>query len=119
MPQINRRTLLAGAAATGALAATAAVSAEDLIEVEPDLKGKSSLITGCSSGFGRLAAEDYARKGAKVFATMRNLPRSEAAELEALAKEEMLDLTKYQRGYQAGAKIIETTQMMYDTILSI
>lgn len=33
--------------------------------------------------------------------------------------EEMLDLTRYQRGYQAGAKIIETTQMMYDIILSL
>jgi len=50
------------------------------------------LITGCSSGFGRLAAEDYARKGAKVFATMRNLPRKEGDELVALAAEESLDL---------------------------
>lgn len=33
--------------------------------------------------------------------------------------EEMLDLTRYQRGYQAGAKIIETTEMMYDVILSL
>lgn len=33
--------------------------------------------------------------------------------------EEMLDLTRYQRGYQAGAKIIETTEMMYDVIMSL
>lgn len=33
--------------------------------------------------------------------------------------EEMLDLTKYQRGYQAGAKIIETTQAMYDIIMNM
>ncbi|MEM7778871.1 MAG: SDR family oxidoreductase [Pseudomonadota bacterium] len=92
MTNINRRTLLAGAAATTALAATAAVSADDIIEVEPDMRGKSVLITGCSTGFGRLAAEDYARKGAKVFATMRNLPRPEAAELTALAETEGLDL---------------------------
>lgn len=92
MPDINRRTLLAGAAATGALAATVSVAAEDMISVEPDLKGKSILITGCSTGFGRLAAEDFARKGAKVFATMRNLPRPEAEELRMLALEEKLDL---------------------------
>jgi NAD(P)-dependent dehydrogenase (short-subunit alcohol dehydrogenase family) len=93
MPQINRRTLLAGAAATGALAATVTLAQEDMVEVPADLSGSSILITGCSSGFGRLMAEDYARKGAKVFATMRNLPRTEASELEALAEAEGLDLT--------------------------
>jgi len=59
----------------------------------PDLSGTSILITGSSSGFGRLGAEYYARLGAKVFATMRNLPRPEAAELEALAKSDGLDIT--------------------------
>ncbi|MEM1052971.1 MAG: SDR family oxidoreductase [Pseudomonadota bacterium] len=92
MPDINRRTLLAGAAATGALAATATVAAEDMIKVEHDLKGKSILITGCSTGFGRLAAEHFARSGAKVFATMRNLPRPEADELRLIALDEKLDL---------------------------
>ena len=93
MPSLNRRTLLAGAAATGALAATASFAQDDVLMAEPDLTGKSILITGTSTGFGRLMAEDYARKGAKVFATMRNLPRAEASELEALAKAEDLDLT--------------------------
>ena len=92
MTAINRRTLLAGVAATGALAATASIAAEDMVAKEPNLKGKSVLITGCSTGFGRLAAEDYARKGAKVFATMRNLPRKEAEELRLLALNEKLDL---------------------------
>jgi NAD(P)-dependent dehydrogenase (short-subunit alcohol dehydrogenase family) len=50
------------------------------------------LITGCSSGFGRLTAELLARQGARVFATMRNIPRPEADELTALAKAEKLDL---------------------------
>lgn len=59
----------------------------------PDLNGVSILITGCSSGFGRLGAEYYARQGAKVFATMRNLPRPEGTELEALAKSNNLDIT--------------------------
>ena len=92
MPDINRRSLLAGAAATGALAATAAVAAEDMVSAKIDMTGKSVLITGCSTGFGRLAAEDFARKGAKVFATMRNLPRPEAEELRILALNEKLDL---------------------------
>lgn len=92
MTQINRRTLLAGAAATGALAATASIAAEDIISVTPDLSGKSVLITGCSTGFGRLAAEYFARNGARVFATMRNLPRAEAEELSQIAIDEQLDL---------------------------
>jgi NAD(P)-dependent dehydrogenase (short-subunit alcohol dehydrogenase family) len=58
-----------------------------------DLSGLSILITGCSSGFGRLGAEHYARLGAKVFATMRNLPRPEATELKALALKDGLDIT--------------------------
>lgn len=92
MSSINRRTLLAGAAATGALAATASAAIEDVVKPMPDLGGKSVLITGCSSGFGRLAAESFARQGAKVFATMRRLPRKEAEELRILALNEKLDL---------------------------
>lgn len=59
----------------------------------PDLTGKSILVTGSSSGFGRLGVEHYARLGAKVFATMRNLPRPEADELRALAETDNLDIT--------------------------
>ncbi len=92
MAAINRRTLLAGAAATSALAATATLALDDTVETPADLTGKSVLITGCSTGFGRLAAEEFARKGAKVFATMRNLPRVEADDLAALAKADNLDI---------------------------
>ena len=92
MPQLDRRTLIASAAATGALAATTAVAQTDLAASPPDFSGKSVLITGCSSGFGRLMAEDFARKGATVFATMRGLPRPEADELAALAENEKLKL---------------------------
>lgn len=92
MPTMNRRSLMTAAAATGVLAATASLAQPDQIKAEIDLSGKSILITGCSSGFGHLMAEDYARKGAKVFATMRNLPRPEATELEQLASDENLDL---------------------------
>lgn len=53
------------------------------------------LITGSSSGFGRLIAETLARKGLRVFATMRNVKTRNAAaarELEELAKRESLEL---------------------------
>lgn len=94
MTRINRRILLAGVAATGALTALArsAGAAEPVYRPEVSFKGKSVLITGCSSGFGRLTAELLARQGATVFATMRNLPRPEADELAALAKADGLDL---------------------------
>lgn len=89
---LDRRTLLAGAAATAALAARRAHSAEPVFNPAVSLKGKAVLITGCSSGFGRLAAELLARQGAKVFATMRRLPRAEGEELAALARKDKLDL---------------------------
>jgi NAD(P)-dependent dehydrogenase (short-subunit alcohol dehydrogenase family) len=105
MPDINRRTLLAGAAATGALAATARIAAQDAYEKAPDLSGKSVLITGCSSGFGRLAAEHFARAGGKVFATMRNLPRPEADELRILALNDRLDLQVIEIDVTSDARV--------------
>jgi len=104
---MNRRDWLIGAGLTALVAGCAGESGQAQTEVQaepqsepqtstastPDLSGKSILITGASSGFGRLGAEHYARLGAKVFATMRNLPRPEAAELEALAQAESLDIT--------------------------
>ncbi len=92
MPDLTRRTLLAGAAATGALASTASFAQGDMVEATPDLTGKAILITGTSSGFGRLASEHFARMGATVYATMRNTPRPEAEELQQLASDESLDI---------------------------
>jgi len=89
---LDRRALLAGAAATAALTARTAQSAEPVYNPGISLKGTSVLITGCSSGFGRLTAELLARAGARVFATMRALPRPEGEELAALAKADNLDL---------------------------
>lgn len=88
---IDRRTLLGGA-----VVATAASTIATATYAQTDassLKGKSILITGCSSGFGFDGALHYARKGAKVIASMRNLPRPEADTLAALAKKEKLDIT--------------------------
>ena len=62
---LDRRTLLAGAAATASLVAgTRAMAADEGSSPAVSLAGKSVLITGCSSGFGRLAAELLARQGA-------------------------------------------------------
>ncbi|MEH6828546.1 SDR family oxidoreductase [Parasphingorhabdus sp.] len=87
---LNRRQLLGATAATGfALSAGPATAAAG---GKPDLTGKSVLITGCSSGFGNLGAILYAEMGAKVFATMRNLPRAEADTLAKTAKDKNLDI---------------------------
>lgn len=95
MPQLDRRRLLLAAAATTTTAVAAARSIPARAAAprdRPDLKCKSVLITGCSSGFGRLGAEYFARAGARVFATMRGLPRPEGEQLRALASAERLDL---------------------------
>lgn len=91
MAGIDRRGVLAGSGAALAAVSVSAVAAET--PAAQSLKGRSVLITGTSSGFGRLGALLYARLGAKVFATMRGLPRREAEELRALASDEKLDIT--------------------------
>lgn len=58
--------------------------------------GKVVLITGSSTGFGRLAAEKLARRGHAVYATMRGVDGANAgaaAELTKLAETEGLSLT--------------------------
>lgn len=90
---ILRRNLLAGLAATGAVPAPASSSGAVAAPGTPDLSGRTILITGCSSGFGRLGAEHYARCGAQVIATMRGLPRPEAGALQDLARRDGLALT--------------------------
>ena len=89
----NRRQLMIGAGAAALAASAQTATAQSTDGGGAGLAGKSILITGASSGFGRLGAEHYARLGAKVFATMRNLPRPEADELTALAEAEDLDIT--------------------------
>ncbi|MGA9659819.1 MAG: SDR family oxidoreductase, partial [Asticcacaulis sp.] len=90
MTQLDRRTLLRAGLTTSLLAALPVSSSAS--ETQPDISGKSILITGASSGFGRLGALYYAGLGAKVIATMRNLPRPEADQLRAITEERHLDL---------------------------
>lgn len=100
MPHQNkytRRHLLASSAVLAAAAqvgpADATITQEAIDDVaSPNLKGRTVLITGCSSGFGRLGAQYYARCGARVFATMRNLPREEGDALRAFASDENLSI---------------------------
>ena len=94
LPKLDRRQLLAlGAGAAAIAGQTAFAQSSETTEDVPDLSGKSILVTGASSGFGRLGVEYYARLGAKVFATMRNVPRAEADELRDLASTDGLDLS--------------------------
>ncbi|MEZ5892005.1 MAG: SDR family NAD(P)-dependent oxidoreductase [Parvularculaceae bacterium] len=89
----DRRTLLAGASALAGAAFAPRAAAE--VAETADLSGKSVLITGASSGFGRLDALYLSRLGATVIASMRNFKggkRAEAQELAAIAREENLDL---------------------------
>ena len=91
MANYDRRSVIAGSGAFAAAAAAAPLAAEATAPIS--LKGTSFLVTGTSSGFGNLGALHYARLGAKVFATMRNMPRPQAGELRAVARAEKLDLT--------------------------
>ena len=94
MSDFSRRELIAGTAAVTALAVAPSLAQEAAPSPagDPDLSGKSILITGTSSGFGHLGALHYARLGARVIATMRNMPRPEAEALRAAAENEGLDL---------------------------
>ena len=90
---LDRRALLIGASAIAAAAPLSSVAQETAV---PNFQGKSVLITGTSSGFGRLTAIHLARLGATVIASMRNLDggaRAEAKELKKIAEDENLDLT--------------------------
>ena len=105
--KIDRRQMLAlgvGAAAVASQAAGAQTTATRA-EGTPDLSGKSILVTGSSSGFGRLGVKHYARLGAKVFATMRNVPRAEADELRDLASSDNLDISVIEIDVTSDAQV--------------
>jgi NAD(P)-dependent dehydrogenase (short-subunit alcohol dehydrogenase family) len=68
----------------------------------------SVLITGCSSGFGLVTAQKFARAGHHVFATMRNLDR--AGDLEAARDAENLPITILPLDVRDGASIQSTVR---------
>ncbi len=84
---------MAGAAALALAAGTAAQTAAT--QEAPD-GSRVVLITGTSSGFGRLMVESFARAGWQVLATLREMDgrnAAAAAELLALAEAEGLALS--------------------------
>ncbi len=92
----SRRALLGGASALATLAMMPKASIAEEAASVPDFTKKSVLITGTSSGFGRVTALHLARLGATVIASMRNLDggnRPEAQELAQIAEEEDLKLS--------------------------
>lgn len=92
MTRIDRRRIIAGAAAASALAVATRSASSSTSLAELPLAGKKILITGASSGFGYLGALHYARLGATVIASMRRLPRAEADALRAEAAKDKLDV---------------------------
>ena len=102
-PKLDRRQLLALGAGVAAAASQTAFAQDAGPAL--DLSGKSILVTGASSGFGRLGVEHYARLGAKVFATMRNVPREEADELKALASADGLDISVIEIDVTSDAQV--------------
>ena len=103
---MNRRDWLKGAAlAAGAAGVGTAHAQGDSAEAGPDLTGRTILITGCSSGFGRLGAEHFARLGAQVFASMRDVPRPEAEALRSLAEAEGLPIELVEIDVRADASV--------------
>lgn len=73
------------------------------------------LITGSSSGFGRVIAETLARRGHTVFATMRDSEgrnAAKAAEIQALAERESLTLQVLELDVTDDASVDRAVQMM-------
>lgn len=121
---VNRRHMLGGSAAVlGAMSGAPQALGE--ASAAGPLAGKTILITGSSSGFGRIGAELYARLGARVFASMRNLPRPEAEELTALAAAEGLaievveiDVTLDESVAAGVAAVLEKTGGTLDVLVN-
>ena len=93
---LSRRALIGGASALAAAAGMSAAAKAQTVAATEDFAGKSALITGTSSGFGRLTSLHLARQGATVIASMRNFKngkRPEAQELADIASTEKLKLS--------------------------
>ena len=70
------------------------------------------LITGCSSGFGKLAALHFARKGDTVFASMRNTAK--AGELEQAKQAESLPIEIVQLDVTDDASVEGAVRQVID-----
>ena len=70
------------------------------------------LITGCSSGFGKLSALHFARKGDTVFASMRNTAK--AGELEQAKQAESLPIEIVQLDVTDDASVVGAVRQVID-----
>lgn len=74
---------------------------------------RTIVITGCSTGFGREAAERLARAGDRVYATMRNVDGNNRAAAEAmrqLVQDEGIDLRVLELDVTSDASVAAATE---------
>jgi NAD(P)-dependent dehydrogenase (short-subunit alcohol dehydrogenase family) len=77
------------------------------------MNGKTILITGASTGFGRGTAETLARAGHRVFASMRDIEGRNREHAEALRRQSIevveLDVSNDESVHQAVREILKGT----------
>jgi NAD(P)-dependent dehydrogenase (short-subunit alcohol dehydrogenase family) len=124
---MQRRTVLGGLVALGAAAGvgSAGVGAAAPEPARPDRK--VALVTGTSSGFGRLIALTLAREGHRVFAAMRDTRGANAhaaRELRALAGRDRLALhvididVRDERSVAGGVRLVRQLAGRVDVLVN-
>jgi NAD(P)-dependent dehydrogenase (short-subunit alcohol dehydrogenase family) len=85
------------------------------MQVDPDLTGRTCMITGASSGIGRAAAIALARMGASLVLVCRHPGRGEAAAAEIRARSGSTDVTLMLADLSSQAQIRRLAREFRDT----